>query len=156
MPHCHHLCHALSTIVLSTPPLSTFLLSRYPCLQAISMPASSRFHQGHLLVCVPDVSVLLLFSVYGLLLYYFQFYFLLDYQLLWPRASPLWLLISFCVSSCCPVLCATCFHHRLHPSILPIPFISTNSPPPVLRISRRITLHFDVLGQSLMYLRLLA
>jgi hypothetical protein len=41
---------------------------------------------------------------------------------LWPR-------VSFCVSSSRPVLCAVCFHHRLRPFALPIPFIlSTNFP----------------------------
>jgi len=48
-----------------------------------------------------------------------------------------------------PVLCAACIHHRLHPLVLPMSFILTS---PVLCFSCRITLHFDVLGQSLMYL----
>ena len=37
----------------------------------------------------------LLFFLHGLLLYLFWLHFLLDYRLLWPHASPLWLPISF-------------------------------------------------------------
>ena len=88
--------------------------------QAISMPASSHFHWGSLLVCTPDVSVLLLFSVYGLLLYYFQLYFLLDYWPLWPCASPLWLpvfLLWLIISSC--TLCRVFFTIAFVPSSSP-------------------------------------
>jgi len=56
---------------------------------------------------------------------------------------------SLRVFSSPPVLCAACIHHCLRPLVLPMSFILT---PPVLRFSCRITSHFDVLGQSLMYL----
>jgi len=62
-------------------------------------------------------------------------------------------MFPFCISSSCPVLTAACFHCCLCPFVLPMPFIlSTDSPPPVLYFSCRITLHFNVLRQSLMYL----
>ena len=107
-----------------TPPLSTILLSRYPCLQAPSdLNASLVSFPLRAFACVRARCfrgpIVLRF---GLLLYYFQLYFLLDYRPLWPCVTLWWLpvfLLCLIVLSCALSRVFSPSPSSLHP---PYPF----------------------------------
>lgn len=99
---------------LSTPPSSTFCLSRYPLRRTATLCLKAPSDLNPSLVLFPLRALacarpMFLFpycspSVHGLLLYFFQPHFFLDYQPLWLRVLLLWPLVSSR-----PVLLSTAF-----------------------------------------------